>query len=152
MPWNRGRPFQADQGRRHAAVATLIGTGATVAITVGQAFLLIPLALARLGTETYGSWLAASELLVWVQLLDFGIPNLLTQRIGAAVGRRDAELASRWTWTGLTALLIIGLLLATVATWVAPSVTRWANVSESIAVDFTASFEVGAVASALIHV
>ena len=152
MPWNRVRPFQADQGRRHAAVATLIGTGATVAITVGQAFLLIPLALARLGTETYGSWLAASELLVWVQLLDFGIPNLLTQRIGAAVGRRDAELASRWTWTGLTALLIIGLLLATVATWVAPSVTRWANVSESIAVDFTASFEVGAVASALILV
>lgn len=152
MPSNRVRPSGADHGRRHAAAATLIGTGATVAITVGQAFLLIPLALAQLGTETYGAWLAASELLVWVQLLDLGIPNLLTQRIGAALGRRDAELAARWTWTGLTALVIIGLLLATVATWVAPYVTRWANVSESAAADFTASFEVGAIASALILV
>ena len=73
--------------RRRAALSTLFGTGATVAITIAQAFILIPLCLTYLGGGLYGAWLAASELLVWLQLLDLGIPNLMTQRIGASVGQ-----------------------------------------------------------------
>src|SRR5215210_4877473 len=74
------------QSRRRAALTTLFGTGATVAVTVAQAFVLIPLSLLHLGTHLYGAWLGAFELLIWLQLLDMGIPNLMTQRIGAAVG------------------------------------------------------------------
>ena len=75
--------------RRRAALSTLFGTGATVAITIAQAFILIPLWLTYLGGGLYGAWLATSELLVWLQLLDLGIPNLMTQRIGASVGQCD---------------------------------------------------------------
>ncbi len=43
--------------RRLAALSTLFGTGASVAITIAQAFLLIPLCLTYLGAQLYGAWL-----------------------------------------------------------------------------------------------
>jgi O-antigen/teichoic acid export membrane protein len=140
------------QSRRQAAIATLIGTGGTVAITIGQAFLLIPLCLAYLGTHLYGAWLGASELLIWVQLLDMGIPNLLTQRIGAAVGQEDRVLAARWASTGLLVLLGIGAVLAATAIVAGPLVTTWAQVPSTEADAFTACFRIGAVASAILLV
>jgi O-antigen/teichoic acid export membrane protein len=138
------------QSRRHAALATLVGTGGTVAITIGQAFVLIPLCLAYLGAHLYGAWLGASELLVWVQLLDMGIPNLLTQRIGAAVGQGDRMLAARWASTGMTVLAGIGAALAAVAIVAAPLVASWAQVPAADADSFTACFRIGAVASAFL--
>jgi O-antigen/teichoic acid export membrane protein len=138
------------QGRRDAALATLLGTGATVVITVGQAFLLIPLALQHLGSHLYGAWIGASELLVWVQLLDLGIPNLLTQRIGAAVGHDDPMTAGRWASTGLLAMAVIAASLAAVSLFAAPVVTRWAQVPAAHADTFTACFRIAAVASAVL--
>ena len=136
--------------RRRAALSTLFGTGATVAITIAQAFILIPLCLTYLGAGLYGAWLAASELLVWLQLLDLGIPNLMTQRIGASVGENDEVAVSRWSGTGLCVLTLISLALAAVAILFAPLVTVWARVPASEAGAFTASFRLGAVASAML--
>jgi O-antigen/teichoic acid export membrane protein len=127
-----------------------VGTGGTVLITVGQAFLLIPLSLAHLGTPLYGAWLAASELLIWVQLLDFGIPNLLTQRIGAALGRSDQDNAGRWVSTGLIMLSVIAVTLVAAAMAAASLVTDWAGVSAADAAAFNGSFRLGGVASGLL--
>jgi O-antigen/teichoic acid export membrane protein len=138
--------------RRHAALATLAGTGATVAITVAQAVLLIPLCLRYLGTPLYGAWLGASELLVWIQLLDVGIPNLVTQRVGAAVGRTDLEEAARWASTGLLILSVIAVALVVVGMIASPLVAGWARVDEADAGVFTACFRLGVVASALLLV
>jgi len=136
--------------RRLAALSTLLGTGASVAITIAQAFLLIPLCLTYLGAQLYGAWLAASELLIWVQLLDLGIPNLMTQRIGASVGQHDDGTVSRWSGTGLCVLAAIGLALSGAAILCAPLVTAWAGVPVNEAAAFTASFRLGAVASAIL--
>ena len=136
--------------RRRAALSTLFGTGATVAITIAQAFILIPLCLTYLGGGLYGAWLAASELLVWLQLLDLGIPNLMTQRIGASVGQNDEGTVSQWFGTGLCVLAVIGLALAGVAIVSAPLITTWARVPSAEAGAFTGSFRLGAVASAML--
>jgi O-antigen/teichoic acid export membrane protein len=136
------------QSRRRAALSTLAGTGTTVAITVAQAFILIPLCLTHLGTTLYGAWLGGSELLVWLQLLDLGIPNLMTQRIGSAVGQSDTDSAARWSATGLGVVTALALMLALLAIAAAPFVTVWAGVPEAEAEAFTACFRMGAVASA----
>ena len=138
------------QSRRRAALTTLGGTGATVAITVAQAFLLIPLCLTHLGTALYGAWLGAAELLIWVQLLDLGIPNLMTQRIGAAAGRQDDRAAAKWCATGLWVLAGIGAGLTGLAIIAAPFVTVWARVPAEDAAAFTQSFRIGACASGML--
>src|SRR6187455_2754593 len=106
-------------------MATLVGHGATVGITVVQAFVLIPLCLSALGAQLYGAWVAASELLNWIQLLDIGIPYLLTQRVGAALGRGDRADAARWSATGLMLLSGVAVCLWAVATAGAPFAATW---------------------------
>ena len=85
-----------------------------------------------------------------VQLLDIGVPNLLTQRIGAAVGKEDRALAARWASTGLVVLLAIGVVLAAAAMAAAPLVTAWAQVPAADGEAFTECFRIGAGASAML--
>jgi O-antigen/teichoic acid export membrane protein len=138
------------ESRRRAAVATFAGTSLTVTITIAQAVVLIPLCLRALGTHLYGAWLGASELLVWIQMLDGGIPNLLTQRVGAAIGRGDRADAARWSITGLLMAAAIGGVLAVAGIAAAPFVARWAQVASAEVPVFVACFRIGAVASALL--
>ncbi|HVT47778.1 MAG TPA: oligosaccharide flippase family protein [Vicinamibacterales bacterium] len=138
------------ESRRRAALATLAGTSLTVTITIAQAVVLIPLCLRALGAHLYGAWLGASELLVWIQMLDGGIPNLLTQRVGAAIGRGDRTEAARWSITGLVLVSAIGGLLAAIGLTAAPFVARWAQVESADVPTFIACFRVGAAASALL--
>ncbi len=142
-----GHP-SARAGRRQAALATFAGSGATVAITVAQAFLLIPLCLRDLGTPLYGAWLGASELLVWIQLLDAGIPNLVTQRVGAAIGDGHDGDAARWASTGFVLLGGVAVALCVIGMAAAPLVTRWATVPVEHAAVFTACFRLGVAGSA----
>jgi O-antigen/teichoic acid export membrane protein len=136
--------------RRLAAMATLIGNGATVSITVLQAFLLIPLSLATIGPHLYSSWLAASEVLIWMQMLDGGLPNLLMQRVGALVGRQDWHAAARWSSTTFLWLLVIGVLLLAAAVGLAPRVVDWLSVTASSQATFVACFRTAALASVLL--
>lgn len=137
-------------GRRQAALATFTGAGTTIAITVAQAFLLVPLCLRYLGTPLYGAWLGASEWLVWIQLLDIGLPNLVTQRVGAAVGRADPGEAARWSSTGFVLLSGVAACLLMVGYGVAPLVTVWARVGPHDAATFTTCFRLGAMGSAVL--
>jgi O-antigen/teichoic acid export membrane protein len=131
-------------------MATLVGHGATVGITVVQAFVLIPLCLSALGAQLYGAWVAASELLNWIQLLDIGIPYLLTQRVGAALGRGDRADAARWSATGLMLLSGVAVCLWAVATAGAPFAAIWVRAPSDQTGVFTGAFRLAAAASALI--
>ncbi|MEO7189963.1 MAG: oligosaccharide flippase family protein [Vicinamibacterales bacterium] len=136
--------------RSSAARANVLGSAATVVISIAQAFLLMPLCLAVLGKHVYGAWLAAAELLTWIQLLDFGIPNLMTQRIGAAVGSGDRAASGRWFSTGLLILVGIAALLLLAGLVASPLITAWAQVPAAEASRFTACFRVAVVASGLL--
>ena len=136
--------------RRSAAMATFAGNGLTVAITVAQAFLLIPVCLTHLGPGLYAAWLAASELLIWVQMLDGGLPNLLMQRVGALAGRGEWDLAARWASTVFAGLLVVGLGLSGLALGLAPLVVDWLGIGGADRATFVACFRIGALASVLL--
>jgi O-antigen/teichoic acid export membrane protein len=87
---------------------------------------------------------------VWIQSLDAGIPNLLTQRVGAAVGRGDRTEAARWSITGLVIVSAIGGLLAAAGIATAPVVARWARVEPADGPMFVACFRAGVAASTLL--
>lgn len=136
--------------RRRAAVATLLGSGATAFIAVAQAVILIPLSLQYLGPRVYGAWLACAELLVWVHLLDLGLPNLLTQKAGAAFGAGDERGVARWFTAGVATLSGLAVGVAGLAVAIAPLVARWAGLEGSEADALAGAFRVGALASAVL--
>lgn len=98
--------------RRRAAYVTFIGSGLNTALVSVQAFVLLPMYLHQIGPHLYGAWLAAADILIWLSILDFGIPSVMIQRIAAAHGRGDRRAASEWFFAGSTILLLAGALAA----------------------------------------
>jgi O-antigen/teichoic acid export membrane protein len=138
--------------RRSAAAATFIGQGATAVINLGQVFLLAPLCLSYLGPYHYSSWLVVSELLVWIQLLDGGLPNLLTQRVAALLGRGERAEAARWISTTLLWLAAGGVGVLVVSLLAVPVVSRWLVEGEEHRTTFAGAISVAVLASTLIMV
>ena len=138
-----------EDSRRNAARSTLVGSTLSILISVAQAFVLIPICLDQVGSRLYGAWLGSTELLIWVQALDLGVPNLIMQRIGAAVGRRDVEEGGRWFVSGFVILLAHALVLASLALAASPYIVQWADVAADQARLFETCFRFGAVAAAL---
>lgn len=136
--------------RRAAALATFAGSGLTVAVTVIQAFVVVPLALVHVGPALYSGWLAASELLIWLQLLDAGLPNLLVQRAGARAGAGDWAGAARWASTTIAAVTLIAAVLLGVAVLLAPTAAAWLAIEPGSRDSFIDAFRLGAVGSALL--
>jgi O-antigen/teichoic acid export membrane protein len=137
-------------GRRRAAAATLLGSGGATLVAVAQAVILIPLSLHYLGPRVYGAWLACVELLVWVQVLDLGLPNLLTQKAGAAYGAGDEDGVAAWFTAGFLTLAGHAAVVSALAVALAPAVARWAGLAGAEAGQLEAAFRAGALASAVL--
>ena len=61
----------------------------------------LPLAVRYLGAERYGVWATIMSLVVWINLLDLGIANTLTNHISRAFALEDRAYAARYFTNGL---------------------------------------------------
>lgn len=135
------------QVRSRAARATLLGSGATVLISLAQAFVLLPLCIERLPPLLFGAWLSAGEGLIWLQLFDLGIPTALAQRVAAALGRDDRATAGEWAACGLGVLALFAPVLLATGAVAALLMPAWIGVSGVGARTLQACFMTGAAAS-----
>ena len=132
---------------RDAALATFGGNSVNVIIVSLQAALLIPLYLGQVGPRLLGAWLASGEILVWMQAMDLGIPNLMIQRIAAAHARGDRENGAAWFASGLLVLALVSAIMAAAGVGISFSLPRWFGVADSEADVLRGCFALGTVAS-----
>ena len=71
------------------------GTAARV-LSSGLALISLPLAVRYLGAERYGVWATVTTTAVWVNLLDLGIANTLTNHISRAFALDDKRSAASY--------------------------------------------------------
>jgi O-antigen/teichoic acid export membrane protein len=114
--------------RRRAATFSLVGTVVNTLIVAAQAFVLVPLYLKHIGPELYGAWVASGGILVWLQMTDFGVPNLLIQRVGAAAGRGDQRAAADYFASGCCVIIGISVLAAGAGVLVSRFLPAWFDV------------------------
>ena len=91
--------------------AVFSGTAARI-LSSGLALISLPLAVRYLGAERYGVWATVTTTAVWVNLLDLGIANTLTNHISRAFALDDKRSAARYF---TNALLLTGGIAATAA-------------------------------------
>jgi O-antigen/teichoic acid export membrane protein len=109
---------------RRATIAAAFGYaqfGLALIIGIG----LVPLMLDRLGTRTWGLWLATGELLAYAGMVDLGVLGVLPWLVAEKDGRRDRDGLRRLISSGVAVGLLIGAgyaLLALVLWRVLPSV------------------------------
>jgi O-antigen/teichoic acid export membrane protein len=92
-PGRRLALFNDDRYRR--IVTAVISGGAARVLSSLLTLISLPLAVRYLGAERYGVWATVVSVAVWVNLLDLGIANSLTNVISQAYARQDREEAAR---------------------------------------------------------
>ena len=88
------QPFQSSRiGRIGRAV---LSGGLARVLSSAITLLSLPLAVRYLGGERYGVWATITTTAVWVNLLDLGIANTLTNKISRAYALHDKQYAARY--------------------------------------------------------
>lgn len=102
---------------RHKRIATAMLSGAAArALSSLVALVSLPLAVRYLGAERYGVWATVTSIAVWLNLLDLGIANGLTNLIARAYASdRRADAARAFT---SALLLTCGVAFTSVALFV----------------------------------
>ena len=113
------------RGRKAVIAASFGYVQFGLALIIG--IVLVPLMLDRLGSRTWGLWLATGELLAYAGMVDLGVLGVLPWLLAEADGKRDRESMRRLISNGVAVGAIIGLAYALMAfaLWQAlPSVLR----------------------------
>lgn len=127
----------------------LAGGYLTLALTVVQGLVLVPLYLRYLGTGMYGAWLASGDVLGWLALLQLGVAGVVTQRMAAAHGRGEREALGEYYATGLAVQAVLMLALVALGAALAPFVPGWLGIHGDQARVLSRCFAVAAGATGL---
>jgi O-antigen/teichoic acid export membrane protein len=122
---------------RYGRILKAIGSGtAARVLSSGVTLISLPLAVRYLGAERYGVWATITTTAVWINLLDLGIANTLTNHISRAYALEDKRSAARYF---TNALLLTSSMAAGVAILAACLIPR---------IDWLRLFNVGSSVSA----
>jgi O-antigen/teichoic acid export membrane protein len=115
------------------AQAVWSGTAARL-LTSGLTLVSLPLAVRYLGAERYGVWATITTTAVWINLLDLGIANTLTNSISRAYALGDKAAAARHFTNALALTSAIAAGVGLVLAFVFPRIS-WVglfNVSANV--------------------
>lgn len=126
---------------------TFAGSTASAVVAAVQALVLMPMYLHYIGPKVYGAWLASGEMLVMMLAFDMGIPNLLIQRVGAALAANDRRLIGAYFGTGTCILLAFNALLGAGLLLVSPYIAGWLHLAGSEAVALRNAFMLASIAT-----
>jgi O-antigen/teichoic acid export membrane protein len=110
--WSNSLP---DSRRRRIFKAVSSGSAAKL-LTGGVSFLTLPLAVRYLGAEKYGVWATITTTAVWINLLDLGVANTLTNEISRAYALKDKEAARRYFTNSLVLTVAVASLVGVLFT------------------------------------
>ncbi len=97
---------------RYGRIAKAVSSGAAARLlSAGITLVSLPLAVRYLGAERYGVWATITTTVVWINLLDLGIANTLTNSISRAYALDDKAAAARYF---TNTLLVTGTIAAVV--------------------------------------
>ena len=95
-------------------------------------FLLVPLTLHYVNSETYGIWLTISSMVAWLSFFDIGINNGLKNKLAEAFAHNDFELGKKYVSTTYAILSIIFLPLLTIGNLLLPYINWYSILNLSI--------------------
>jgi len=93
----------------------LVTAGISKATTFGLQALAIPLAVSALGSARYGVYASVVALLAWTTMLEFGLPQALTQHMAAKSSHHDGIDPPRSFAAALSVMAVVAVCMLLVA-------------------------------------
>ncbi len=115
--------LQLSASRLGRMTRAVLSGGVARVVSSAITLLSMPLAVRYLGAQRYGVWATITTTAVWINLLDFGIANTLTNKISQAYAHNDEQYAARF----FTNALVLTGGMAGVAAIAGTGLLRWVN-------------------------
>jgi len=120
---------------RHGRIFKAVWSGAAARLLSSALTLIsLPLAVRYLGAERYGVWATITSTVVWINLLDLGIANTLTNHISRAFALEDKASAARYFTNALVLTVGVSTIAGTAFAFVFPRInwTGLFNIGASV--------------------
>lgn len=127
----------------------MVGSTSSGVLGALQTLVLMPLYLSEIGPALYGAWCGSGDLLVWLQTFDFGLPNIMIQRIGAAHGRGDQASIGAYLCSGMAMVGLVAVAALAAAFAVRGWVPLWMGLHGPSAQTLSTCFLIGAAAAVM---
>ncbi len=114
------------ESRYGRIVQAVCSGGAARVLSSAITLLSLPLAVRYLGAERYGVWATITTTAVWINLLDLGIANTLTNQISRAYAANDKPYGARYLTNALFLTSSVAILAGAAAALLIPRVD-WAR-------------------------
>ena len=115
--------------RRRAVSLNFLAQISGVAFITIQGIFLVPLYLRFVGVPLYGAWLASTQVVGWVTILDPGTDEVMRQRVAAAHGARQLSDLGQLIGTGLVINALIAICITCVAVALTVALPTWFHVN-----------------------
>lgn len=107
--------------RTKGTIALIITSYVSIALVIVKGIILVPLYLHYINARLYGAWLATGSIVAYFGLLDFGLSNVVVQRVASIFGQKDIEHLGYVIGTGL----VVGLLLSCLPLFLGVLISPW---------------------------
>lgn len=102
---------QANTPSRKLAAGIQMASGMAIStIAIIQGLILVPLYLKYIGAQVYGLWLASGGILGMMWIVNFGISNLVGQRVASQYGAKSLDGVFLYFFNGLIIYILISIL------------------------------------------
>ena len=135
--------------RTKETIISFIAGGLNTLLVVVQSMVLMPMCLKYIGSNLYGAWLAIGDILVWLQALDLGIPNIITQKIAAAQGKDKKDYRYSIIVISVLILLIVSIAVCLLGGLIAPHLFLKLSTNKSESFKIQWCFKIGVLAAAV---
>lgn len=109
------------------SMAMTVATGATLLM----GFVVIPIAIDRVGLALYGVWVILSGILSYFSLFDLGVGGTFVTQLAMAASRQDRTTVRQIVTVSLLLYAVMAALLSPAAAYVAPHLGTWFHLPAS---------------------
>lgn len=125
-------------GRKRTTLTNVAFGYAQFALSLVSGLVLIPFYLDYIPIQLFGAWLATGGLVTWLTMFDPGTSNILMQKVGFAVGKRDNDTIGSLFNIGLVLASFVALLVCSIGLATAEYLINWLDISGDTTTVYTA--------------
>ncbi len=118
-------------------------------IVIINGIVMVPIYFHYMSVSTYGAWLATGNMVAMLGLLESGFSSVITQKMAAAIGDGDDEKYRKLAGANIATAVMLAVAITLLGLSIAPFVTDWINVDQSVASDIRFAYIIALVASSV---
>lgn len=132
-----------------ASIYNYVFNSINAIIVIINGIIMVPIYFHYMSVSTYGAWLATGNMVAMLGLLESGFSSVITQKMAAAIGSNDNERYGILAGANIITAILLAGLIALLGLCLAPFITDWINVEDTVVPDIRLSYIIALFASSL---